>query len=99
MVITIGRQSIKEQKMGTFVVEIPVGDPEAMQVFNDFMDQVNQSNVNEIHRIEEELRVTEQYAAAIWYLRTRSRHTPELEQQLINMCNEGIPAPNMNECP
>jgi len=36
-------------------------------------------------------------ALDVWYLRTRSRWTLELEDELIHMDQAGEPAPNMND--
>lgn len=43
--------------------------------------------------------VSEKYAKSIVYLRSRSRWTPELESQLIQMCRDDEPCPNMCEWP
>jgi hypothetical protein len=43
-----------------------------------------------------ELEVSDECACDVWYLRTRSRHTPELEAELIKLHKVGTP-PNMCE--
>jgi hypothetical protein len=43
-----------------------------------------------------ELEVSVECARAVWYFRTRSRHTPELEAELIKLHKVGTP-PNMCE--
>lgn len=50
----------------------------------------------DIMDMSEELGVSYQCAADIYYLRTRSRWTEELENELIRLHKQGNP-PNMNE--
>jgi len=38
-------------------------------------------------------------AGCIWYLRTRSRWTKQLETKLVQMARENKSMPNMNEWP
>ena len=45
-----------------------------------------------------ELGVTKECALDVWYLRSRSRHTSELEAELIRLHKEGNP-PNVCEFP
>lgn len=45
----------------------------------------------EIGWIQKELGCSDQAAADVWYLRTRNRHTPELEQALLGAHARGEP--------
>ncbi len=60
-------------------VELPINDPKAMDVMNDYYASVN----NEIEQLSKNLGISLNCAADVWYLRTRSRHTHELEVELI----------------
>lgn len=40
--------------------------------------------LEEIGQIQKELGCSDQAASDVWYLRTRNRHTPELEQALLD---------------
>lgn len=77
--------------MQTFCIEIPVNDTEKMIEFQDVMDSVQNATVDYIRQLAKELDVTEACATDIYYLRTRSRHTEELEQKLIQMYRDGNP--------
>lgn len=82
--------------MDVFVAEIPVNDPKAMEQFQELMDAVHDEQTAYIETLAKELNVSEQCATDVWYLRTRSRYTPELEQELIRLHEEGTP-PNIHE--
>lgn len=62
--------------------------------FQSAMDKVAEAHVAEVAKLSYELGVSESCAMDIAYLRTRSRHTPELEAELIELHKKGIP-PNM----
>ncbi len=53
------------------------------------MDATAEHHINEEAKLVRELGVSEECAADISYLRTRSRHTPELEERLIREHKEG----------
>lgn len=82
--------------METFVAEIPLNDPSKMDEFQDMMNAIHDETTQYIKNLATELNVSEQCAADVWYLRTRSRHTPELERKLIALHNTGNP-PNICE--
>ncbi len=74
-------------------------DPGTMEVVNHLMEEIQNGYVKEIQIIAHDLNLNDTYAMCIWYLRTRSRWTQELENKLIEMCREGLDPPNMNEWP
>jgi hypothetical protein len=80
--------------MKTFKAEIPANDPEAMKEFQGMMDGLSLATIKYEQEVENELGVTPEYAMAIVYLRTRSRHTPEMEQRLVDMCRRGESCPD-----
>ncbi len=82
--------------MQTFVAEIPLNDPAKMEEFQQVMNAIHDETNEYIQNLAKELGVSEGCAADVWYLRTRSRHTPELEQILIELHKAGTP-PNMCE--
>ena len=87
---------------GAFSIELDQADienPEVMGAFQETMNSVQDAMVEEQEQIAEELGVTEDYAGAIQYLRTRSRWTQELEDRLIRLSSFRYPVPNMNEWP
>jgi hypothetical protein len=62
------------------------------QAMESYYDHLNDG----IDDLAKELGVTRECALDVWYLRGRSRHTPELEAKLIRLHNEGNP-PNVCE--
>lgn len=67
-------------------------DPNAdMTPVNEVMSEVQDSWVEEIKQMAKNLRVSEGVAGDIWYLRTRSRWTQDLENQLIAADQAGNP--------
>lgn len=86
--------------MTNFVIKLGQNDiknPNTMKAVQDIMDASQDAMVLEIKRVSDELGVSEDYASAIVYFRTRSRWTQELEDNLIHMCKNGDPCPNMND--
>lgn len=83
----------------TFCIQVPVDDPVKMQEFNKVMDEVHDANTQAIEDIAEEFGVDFQWAMDVWYLRTRSRWTEEVECELIRMAKAGEPRININEWP
>jgi len=59
--------------------------------FQDAYDKHQQAIVNNILALAKELDVSEKCASDVIYLRSRFRHTPELEAELIRLHKEGIP--------
>lgn len=80
----------------SFVIEI---DPEEnMWKLNEAMNAVQDAQVDYIRSLAVELRVAEQTAMDIWYLRSRSRWTKELEQKLIDADHAGNPINSIMVC-
>ena len=61
-----------------------------------FMDSEAEYHNSKVDKIVTELKVSEDCASNIVYLRSRHRHTQALENQLIALHTAGTP-PNMNE--
>lgn len=74
----------------TFCVEIPVDDQEAMAEFQTAMDSHNNEVNKYIEDLAKELDVSEDIAQEVYYLRTRSRHTLQLEKDLIDLLKAGV---------
>lgn len=74
-------------------------DPGTIKMVQHFLNKQQDEYVKQEQEIQDTLNVSEPYALAIWYLRTRSRWTQELEDKLIQMHNDGEKCPNMNEWP
>lgn len=62
------------------------------QVYSDYANSLNQ----EFETLSKELNCSVSCAMDVWYLRTRSRWTQQLEEQLIQLHKEGK-KPNMCE--
>lgn len=85
-----------ETMPNTFCVEL---NPKQMtdkdwDSFQEAMDKVAEETNRAIAQLAYDLGVDEGCARDVWYLRTRSRHTPELESELIKLHKAGTP-PNM----
>ena len=59
--------------------------------FDDVQDKYYEEMNQYMKDLAVELGVSVDCAAAVWYLRTRSRHTPELEAELIALHAAGTP--------
>lgn len=79
-----------------FAMTIPADSPEQMEAFQKIMDEINDATCKYIQNLAKELNVSEGCAADVWYLRTRSRWTHELEAELIRLHRAGTP-PNVCE--
>jgi hypothetical protein len=91
----------KGSKMASFSIFTegqPEDNDEQMQEFYTMMDQHQDDTYQDIAKLAQELCITEGEAANVWYLRTRSRHTPELEKRLIQEMKDGVVI-NMCEWP
>ena len=80
--------------MSTFSVSFSNEDlqnKEVMKSFQDAMDSYHKEMEDHINKIAEELGVSNGCAADVVYLRTRSRWTQELENEVIRRSKEGIP--------
>ena len=64
--------------------------------FQSAMNEYHQGLCDEIENISKELNISYACARDVVYLRTRSRHTQEMEERLIQLHREGTP-PNVNE--
>lgn len=64
----------------------------AIVAINEYHEEMNRH----MQSLAAELGVSVECATDVWYLRTRSRHTPELEAELIALHAAGTP-PNMCE--
>ena len=82
--------------MDAFSVEIPINDPGKMEEFNKLMDLLRDETTKDIQTLAEKLNVSENCASAVFYLRSRSRWTQELEDELIRLHKSGTP-PNICE--
>jgi hypothetical protein len=73
----------------TFSIEIPIGDETAMKEFQETMESHQEATNKYIGELAKELDVSEDIASDVHYLRSRSRHTPELEKHLISLRKSG----------
>jgi hypothetical protein len=83
----------------TFCLEIPVNDPEKMELFNELMGELQDAQIREAKGLAKELGVSEACAFDIQYLRGRSRWTSEAESELIRRDQAGEELPNIMEWP
>ncbi len=76
--------------MSTISISIagPVNQQQT-QVMQSFMNATAAFHNDEVERLQRELNISAQCAMDVSYLRTRSRHTPELEKRLIAEHREG----------
>lgn len=74
----------------SFVVEIPVNDPEKMEAFQEAMNAYQDELVKYISDLAKKLGVSEMTAQNIWYLRGRSRWRQETEDRLICADQAGV---------
>lgn len=81
--------------MKNFNLEIPTDSTKMEQfqsLMNDYHDELNAY----IQQVARDLGISQACAADVVYLRNRSRHTEELEQELIRLHTIGTP-PNIME--
>lgn len=69
----------------SFSVEVPINDEEKMNVFQEAMDAYSDSMIQYEKDLAKELGCSEYCAQDIHYLRSRSRWTQELENELIEL--------------
>jgi len=70
--------------METFCVDLKeVEEAGKMEEFQQIVDDVHDTTMDYIQELAVELGLFLPQAANVWYLRTRSRWTPELEDRLI----------------
>lgn len=65
-------------------------DPKAMDAFQAVMDDVHDKTIEYVTNLAQKLNVKLDTADDIYYLRTRSYHTEEKEQYLIDMDKAGV---------
>ena len=83
---------------GTFSISInneQSNDENFWKEFQSAMDEYYESLQEETKQISESLGVSMGCASDIQYLRTRSRWSQELENNLIDMDKKGLPLPNI----
>ncbi len=69
---------------------------ETMAEFQKVMDELHDANVKYVEELAQELNISVACANDVYYLRSRSRWTPDKETELIRLHREGNP-PNMCE--
>lgn len=85
--------------MDSFVISLSGDDLKDQKKMNDLqqsMDAYFDAVEAGIKELAKELEISEDCAHDVYYLRTRSRWTQELENKLIDLHSKGI-HPNMNE--
>ena len=80
--------------MSTFSVDL--SKVENWDAFNEIMSDYQKEQLEYIESLAKELDVSVECAEDVNYLRSRSRHTEELEAELIRLHQEGNP-PNIFE--
>lgn len=73
----------------TFSIQIPIDDKEKMNTFQEVMNQLSKAMINEETRIAKELNCSEWAACDILYLRSRSRWSQELENEILRLDSLG----------
>ena len=86
------------QTSTSFVIDIPVDDKQKMEEFQELMDEYHDEITDYIHNLSIKLGVSEGVARDIWYLRTRSRWTQDLENQIIAAAKAGNPINSIKIC-
>jgi len=80
--------------LSTFSVDLT--KVENWDAFNEIMNDYQEEQMKYVESLAKELDVSVKCAEAVNYLRSRSRHTEELEAELIRLHQEGNP-PNVFE--
>lgn len=75
-------------------ITFDMDNKENMAAFNEAMVKQQDAMAEYMDKLQKELGVSDSCAADVFYLRTRSRHTPELEAELIRLHKAGTP-PNI----
>ena len=78
-------------KPQVFKIKLPINDEASMQEVYNLLDKVQDETAIYIQNLAKKLGVSESCASDIWYLRTRSRWSQELENYLIQMDKTGYP--------
>lgn len=88
-----------EAKGNSLIVEVRQPTREDLNKLNEIGQAMARAINVGICAVQTELNVNEACAEDVWYLRTRERHTPELEQRLIQLHKSGFAPANMMEWP
>ena len=83
----------------TFCVEIPTSNSKNMEEFQKAMNDYHDEMEQHIKGLAKKFGVSEDCAANVYYLRTRSRWTQAAENELIRMDKAGEPSPNICDWP
>lgn len=89
-----------EVMLGNVEMEIDTSTEEGMAAFNAVLDAWQDEQVEYIQDLAKELQISDYWAMQVAYLRTRNRHTPELEQKLLDLARSNTTnGVNMNGWP
>lgn len=91
------KKKVTMSKDKSFSIELTEADlacEETMNKFQSVMDEYQESFVKYIQSVANELEITDDCASSVVYLRSRSRWSQELEDELISLYRKGTP-PNM----
>ena len=80
--------------MENFAIEIPVNNPKAMEDFQKLMNDLQDETNLYVENLAKELNCSVSCAMDVHYLRSRSRWTKEIENELIRLHLIGEP-PNV----
>lgn len=99
--LTIGDRTMSDHDLEVFEVAL---EPSKMsdddwKEFNEKMNKVQDSINDYISNLAEKLGVSNRCAGDVYYLRTRSRWTQDLEDKLIKLHKEGNPPDSMCDFP
>lgn len=84
---------MSEKHLTTFAVDLTKVDD--WDAFNETMNEANQKMIDYTEQLASELHVSIECARSIVYLRGRSRHTQEKENELIRLDQSGEELPNV----
>lgn len=76
-------------ELKTFSRQIPIDDPKEMDNFQKDMDRLHDATHIYIQKLAKDLGIEYLQAADVYYLRSRSRWSQELENQLISLFRDG----------
>jgi hypothetical protein len=87
-------------KQETFVIDLTqIQEQGKIDEFQEIMDSLHDSYINECQQLSKQNSISSVCASNILYLRSRSRWTQELENELIRMDKEDNIQPNMGDWP
>jgi hypothetical protein len=76
---------MSHKDLKAFGIQVPVGNPEKMEEFQELMDKINDKIVIYVQNLAKELNIPESLAAGLYYLRSRSRWSQEKENKIIDL--------------